>query len=141
MAAPNNMPDLHSARLLHIHELSSWQPNPRHANSVRLLGRVVSMDAASATATLSYHGTTLTINTSAVDASLLRPGLLVQVLGELQQSRTTPVHRHAHDHHHHHRQLVARIIRDMSGLDTDLYDRCLRIRRDFENKVLDRLPQ
>lgn len=32
-------------------------------------------------------------------------------------------------------RLKARIARDMTGIDTDLYDRCLKIRRDLENKL------
>lgn len=71
-----------------------------------------------------YHGAELSVNTSLLGhPGHLTNGKLFQFLGELEKQNEKFV-------------LKARIYRDMTGLNADLFDRALRIRRQLETRIL-----
>lgn len=124
-----NLPEVKSAKILHVDELSDWPGDAIHGDRVRVLGRIVSVEAVAHTLHIEYHGVRLCVCTRLLDLDqqqqqqpvMMTIGTLAQFIGEYQ--RTPPM-------------LRATLVQNMAGIDTDTYDRCLRIRRDFEHKLL-----
>lgn len=119
-----NLPEVKSAKILHVDELSDWQGDAIHGDRVRVLGRIVAVDAVVQNLHIEYHGVRLCVCTRLLDLDQqqgLTIGTLAQFIGEYQ--RAPPL-------------LRATLVQNMAGIDTDTYDRCLRIRRDFEHKLL-----
>lgn len=73
---------------------------------------------------LEYHGATLTVETELLEGStsLLKRGEFRQFLGILQISDARLL-------------LRARLVVVMDGVDCDLYDRCLVLRRNLERRL------
>lgn len=117
----NSTVPFNSGKILYADEAMEWDGDTVHGQSVRVLGRVSNVDGVNDRLTLSYRNGSLAVSTRLLDLSgrSLRDGTLVQVLGELDA-----------------KVLVGRVLQDMSGVDVAMYERCLRIRRDFEEKIL-----
>merc|ERR1719221_1045613 len=81
---------------------------------------------------LQYRGSRLWVDGSAIDIKQFQLGGLVQVLGEFKKfDRELPL---GNDRPIVKALLQARIIRPVDGLDMQLYERCLEVRRQFEAK-------
>ncbi|CAN8063250.1 unnamed protein product [Agarophyton chilense] len=127
MAAAINMPDIKSGKLLQIDELDNWSPDERHGNAVRIMGRVKRVDFGRDVVFLEYHGRELAVHTAEIQdprIGLDHIGTMFMCLGELERFENELL-------------LRARIVKEMKGVDVNLYDRCLKIRKDFDKNVLD----
>lgn len=95
-----------------------------HLDYSSLVSRVKNINAALNLVTIEYHSRQLKVNTELLTTvNTFHHGMLLQFIGELQKPGLEFI-------------LRARLSRDMTGLETDLYDRCVRIRRNFEKRVL-----
>eukprot|EP00171_Calliarthron_tuberculosum_P008259 IDg8259t1 len=109
-----------SGALLQLDELGSADAG----RTVRVLGRITRIDENARTLVLEYRGTALTVETALLEGSpvLLRRGDFRHFLGLLHMTDARLV-------------LRARLVIDMDGVDCDLYDRCLILRRNLERRL------
>lgn len=111
------------ARVVHLDELRSEPACALCRGPVRVIGRVKAFDASKNMVLIEYRDARLQVCVERLDkCSDLAPGTLVQFIGELQANHSDIV-------------LDARICRDMSALNTDMFDRCLLIYRDFMSRM------
>lgn len=106
------------ATVMHLNELASEPNGALCKRTVRVLGRVKVYDASRNMVIIEYRDVHLQVCVERLDGyANLAPGALVQFIGEFQSSSDVV--------------LDARICRDMSTLNTDMFDRSLLIYRDF----------
>lgn len=111
-------------------ELKSCKDYADDEMAVRVLGRLKTVHLQTNSVEIEYQNECLS-----VDIALLmgqhkqnfKTGVLFQFIGELEQTGDEPC------------LLKARVCRDMTGLDTDMFDRCLQIRRDLEKTLFEKM--
>lgn len=88
MENSSSLPDVKSAKLMHISELPQWYGDEVHGNSVRVLGRIVKVDVANDVIDVEYHGARLRVCSKLLDGGYggFMPGTLFQFLGELERN-------------------------------------------------------
>jgi hypothetical protein len=91
---------------------------------------VTAYDAASAVASLSHKGCQLRVDVSLAPLTAYRVGSLMQVIGEVELRRRSGDAADAESV-----VLLARIARCVDGLDLELYEQALRVRREFESSL------
>lgn len=107
------------ATVMHLNELTSEPNGALCKRTVRVLGRIKVYDASRDMVLIEYRDVSLRVCVERLDGRAnFALGTLVQFIGELQGSSSDVV-------------LDARICRDMSTLNTDMFDRSLLIYRDF----------
>ena len=108
-----------SGEILHIGEIVA-RGRAANATSVRVLGTLRSYDLAESAATIEHNGSSLRVDTSALEAHAFRSGELLQFIGEVSVPNSgDPI-------------LRARIVRHVASMNLELFDRALAMRRDFE---------
>jgi len=137
-----------AGEIFHLHELANdpavsphlqgppaFDP-PRAGHSVRVLGFLARIDLLRGTASLAMRGAFLTVDCSLLPpgCAALREGCLCQVLGEIVEAEEeeeeeeggclAPKGKKS-------LRLVARIVCDAEGLDVDLWEQALAVRRRF----------
>lgn len=127
MMPPGNISELKSGKLLHIKEVRAWPGDEVHGRTVRVLGRIRTAEVQRDKIIIDYQNHSILVDVKLLDREsfkLFAYGRLLQFFGEVHTEcdRTC---------------ILARSCRDMSSLDTDMFDRCLKIRRDFETAILD----
>lgn len=123
---PGNISELKSGKLLHIQEIRAWQGDEVHGRTVRALGRIRTAEVQRDKIIIEYQNHSILVDVKLLDREYFKHfayGRLLQFFGEVH----TECHRTC---------IIARSCRDMSSLDTDMFDRCLKIRRDFERVIL-----
>ncbi|KAL6058395.1 hypothetical protein QOT17_014882 [Balamuthia mandrillaris] len=124
---------LRHGQIMHIQEIVEHQqreesgtttPNSLHNHSVRVMGTVVEFDVGRNRATLEYNGYTLPVDTSLLSQIPFHTGSLYQLIGELQNAPPYT--------------LQVRVVRNVDGLDTRLYEETLKLRRQFEQEQANR---
>ena len=120
MSAAGPHHHVRSGEILHIAEILA-RGSHANAQSVRVLGTLLSFDHSLGIATIEHCGARLTVDTSALDVAF-HPGELLQFIGEV----SVPDGGEA--------SVRARIVRNVSGLKLDLLDLCLKAKRDFERE-------
>lgn len=111
---------LPSAALMQLDELSREDVG----RCVRVLGRIARIDAAARTLDLEYRGARLLVDTTRIDGALSVSDYR-HVLGEVRVQDGAP----------NGIALRARLLVAMEGVDVDLYDRCLALRRRLEERL------
>ena len=89
--------------------------------SVRVTGRLVEFDAATACALISHQGEELSIDVSALGGSRMRQGELLQFIGEAFPGRNGAPQPYVR----------ARIVRNVDNLDMQTYEKAVLITRGF----------
>ncbi|PXF49127.1 CST complex subunit TEN1 [Gracilariopsis chorda] len=117
-----NMPDIKSGKLMQLSELDDWKPDDRHGSAVRVIGRLKSLDYRRKLIFIEYRTRQLAVHTEQLGEPVFgsdQIGKLFMFLGELERFDNELL-------------LRARIARELTGVDPDLYDRCLKVRKDFD---------
>ena len=113
--------------ILHIEEVLSLG-RAANAKSVRVLGALLEFDAETCRAVIEHQGTRLTVDTSALGSTIFRAGELMQFIGEVSLADADTL------------ELRARVVRNVSGLNLDLYDQAVHAKRQFEQQLLQAQP-
>ncbi|KAK9703206.1 hypothetical protein K7432_010867 [Basidiobolus ranarum] len=107
-----------------VQSLNDWE-----GESVRVTGLLVTYDVHTNLATIQHNDYTLTIDTSLLGVFSHRINGLFQFVGELsnqnpqQPQKTRNISEYL---------LLARVVRNMEGLDLQLYEKAIAIRKKFE---------
>eukprot|EP00246_Nothoceros_aenigmaticus_P017112 TRINITY_DN814_c0_g2_i2.p1 TRINITY_DN814_c0_g2~~TRINITY_DN814_c0_g2_i2.p1 ORF type:complete len:133 (+),score=2.56 TRINITY_DN814_c0_g2_i2:168-566(+) len=107
--------------------LRELHPSSRYCKpgaSLRVTGRLLSYDAETAMAVIADGGSSIRVDTQHLRCVPLRISSLFQFIGELQIPATSSPQM----------VLLARVGRNVDGLDLDLYEKALQLRRQFERK-------
>uniref|UniRef100_A0A061SGW8 Uncharacterized protein n=1 Tax=Tetraselmis sp. GSL018 TaxID=582737 RepID=A0A061SGW8_9CHLO len=109
---------LECATVVHLEEVLD-SPGTYSGKSVRVLGLLKDVDVHAFEATLENHGEVLRIGTEMLLGTFLERGSWYQIIGEVDCSSVEgPV-------------LVARVARNVNGIDPQLFDEALQLRRRF----------
>ncbi|CAM9687441.1 unnamed protein product [Discosporangium mesarthrocarpum] len=90
--------------------------------SVRVIGSLRSYDAAADEAMIEYKGASLPVNTSLIPGFQFRQDSLFEFIGEVEDGGGGGATG---------KKLRARVYRNVDGLDTNLFEKALRVRRAF----------
>ncbi|KAI9208518.1 telomere-capping, CST complex subunit-domain-containing protein [Polychytrium aggregatum] len=108
-----------AAQIVHIDEIAQ-RLDELAGQSVRVVGRISKIDPMSNLLVLERRTATLTVRTDLVgDAAPLRERMLIQVIGNLEMGTHCTAH------------VDAKIIRNVDGLDLDLWESAVEMRRRF----------
>mmetsp|Transcript_36634 Transcript_36634/g.103412 ORF Transcript_36634/g.103412 Transcript_36634/m.103412 type:complete len:125 (-) Transcript_36634:614-988(-) len=117
--------------LMHISEVLADLPGlAASGQSVRVLGTLDHVDATEARARISYHGSSLDVDTSMIPWLHLDLRSWYQFIGEVKSPEGgTGAH-----------LLLVRVGRNVNGIDSQLYDEALELRRKFIESLEQAMP-
>ncbi|CAM6090023.1 unnamed protein product [Calypogeia fissa] len=120
------MGDLKPGIIVQLPELKPSSQYYKAQQSLRILGLLESYSVQTAMAVITHGGAKFRVDTQHLRNLEMRIGSLYQFIGELLPDPEFPSQL----------MLQARVGRNVDGLDLDLYDKALQIRRQFEQKYL-----